>query len=106
NVRARPACCGTAAGFEAGSPTAGEDRVRSPGPSPRHRGQSHRNRSGRAEKRGYQGSSVTCPHCQEAAKFQRWQGKTVVAPSAPCVWNVRTTTVGIVGRATVLGKRC
>ena len=22
---------------------------------------------------------MTCPHCQEAAKFQRWQGKTVVS---------------------------
>ena len=26
-------------------------------------------RSGRAEKRGYQGSSLSCPHCHESARF-------------------------------------
>ena len=31
------------------------------------------------KKGGYVGSSTACPHCREAAKFQRWQAKTFVS---------------------------
>ncbi len=31
----------------------------------------------RAEKRGYQGSSMTCPHCGEAARCVGWRSKGV-----------------------------
>src|SRR5712671_5084905 len=33
--------------------------------------------SGRAEKRGYQGSSLSCPHCRESARFVEYRPKTV-----------------------------
>ena len=31
-----------------------------------------------AERRGYDGSSRTCPNCSESARFQRWRTKTLV----------------------------
>src|SRR5262249_11134631 len=36
-----------------------------------------RDRSGRAEKRGYQGSAMSCPRCHESARFVEYRCKTV-----------------------------
>src|SRR5439155_11748122 len=79
DVGSRSAGPGPAAGLQAGPGVARQDRVRGPRPGPSDRGQGRGSRFGGAEKRGYHGSSLTCPHCQESAKFQRWQGKTVVS---------------------------
>src|SRR3954451_15709273 len=75
--RRRPSPPRRPARLQARSPTPGTDRVRGPRPCPSHRRQSVRDRSGRAEKRGYQGSSLTCPHCHEAARFVEYRPETV-----------------------------
>ena len=48
------------------------------GPGPGDGSQSPRDRPGGAEKRGYDGSSRTCPSCRENARFPRWRAKPVV----------------------------
>src|SRR5512135_2525554 len=58
-------------------PAPGADRVRGPRPRPQDRRQGLRDRSGRAEKRGYRGSSLSCPHCHQAARFVSYRPKTV-----------------------------
>ena len=55
----------------------GPDRVRGPRPGPQDRGQGLRDRPGGAEKGGYQGSSLSCPHCHESARFVDYRPKTV-----------------------------
>src|SRR5262249_48942428 len=54
-------------------------RYRIPGPRrrPQDRRPGYPDRPPGAEKRGYDGSSRACPHCREAARFQRRQAKTV-----------------------------
>src|SRR3954453_6835074 len=59
------------------SPTPGANRVRGPRSGAQDRRQGPRNRSGGAEKRGYQGSSLSCPHCHESARFVSYRPKTV-----------------------------
>ena len=49
--------------LEAVQTTPGADRIRGPRPRPRPRRQGPPDRPRRAEKRGYRGSSMTCPHC-------------------------------------------
>src|SRR5262249_48549308 len=63
--------------LQARSPAPGPDRVRGQGPRPRDRRQGPGDRSGRAEKRGYGGSSLSCPHCHEPARFVAYRPKTV-----------------------------
>src|SRR5262245_20737834 len=55
------------------------DRVRASRHRSRDRSQGDPSRPQRAEKRGYQGSSLSCPHCQEAAKFVNYRPKTLVS---------------------------
>ncbi len=57
----------------------GKDRVRGPRPGAQDRSQGHRDRSQRAEKRGYQGSSMSCPTCHGPSKFQDRRDKTFVS---------------------------
>src|SRR4051794_9763411 len=75
--RGRPPAIGRLARLQARSATPGADRIRGPRSGPQDRGQGLRDRSGRAEKRGYQGSSMTCPHCHESARFVDYRPKTV-----------------------------
>src|SRR5215472_3731192 len=55
------------------------DRVRTSRLGPPGRRPRPRSRSLRAEKRGYRGSSVTCPHCGEAARFVNYRPKRFVS---------------------------
>src|SRR3954447_14427173 len=66
-----------APGLQARSPTPGADRVRGPRSRPQDRRQGPRDRSGRAEKRGHRGSSLSCPHCHQSARFVSYRPKTV-----------------------------
>src|SRR6516165_3156619 len=77
--RVRPPLPRRAAGLPARPPAPGPDRVRGERPGPQDRGQGHRDRSERAEKRGYQGSSLSCPHCHESARFVGYRPKTVAS---------------------------
>src|SRR5580693_6866878 len=54
-------------------------RTRGPRMRPQDRSQGDRDRSGRAEKRGYQGSSMSCPHCHESARFVGYRPKTLAS---------------------------
>src|SRR6266511_4511895 len=62
-----------------------EDRVRGPRPGAHDRSQGDRDRSQRAEKRGYQGSSLSCPTCHGPSKFQDRRDKTFVSLMGPIV---------------------
>src|SRR4051812_8203455 len=75
--RLRPPRSRRTARLQTRSATPGGDRIRGPRPRPQDRGPGLRDRSGRAEKRGYQGSSMTCPHCHESARFVDYRPKTV-----------------------------
>src|SRR5262249_1165790 len=77
--RRRPAAARQTPGQQARPPAARRHGIRGPRPGPPHRGRSPQHRPGRAEKKGYQGSSTCCPGCAEAAKFQRWQSKTFLS---------------------------
>jgi hypothetical protein len=66
-------------GVQTGSSTLGCDRICHTGPSPCNRSRGNPDRSQRAEKRGYQGSSIACPHCKEAARFVSYRLKSVVS---------------------------
>src|SRR5262245_37253657 len=77
--RLRPPLPRRVAGFQTRPPAPRTERVRSPRPRPPDRGQGHPDRSERAEKRGYPGSSLSCPHCHESARFVGYRPKTVAS---------------------------
>src|SRR5205814_1895212 len=81
----RPRLTGTrgVARPQGGRGTLRRHRIRGARPGPRHRCESARHYVGGAQKKGYDGSSRVCPHCQQAAKFQRWQAKTWVSVVGP-----------------------
>src|SRR5512135_1072798 len=75
--RRRPPRTRRPARLQARAPTPGTGRVRGPRPRSPERRPGLRDRSGRAEKRGYQGSALSCPHCHESARFVEYRPKTV-----------------------------
>src|SRR5438270_10067949 len=75
--RRRPPAPRRTARLQARPTAPGSDRVRGPRPRPSDRCQGLRDRSGRAEKGGYPGSSLSCPHCHESARFVEYRPKTV-----------------------------
>src|SRR5262249_10070503 len=77
--RFRPPLPRRAAGLQARPPAPGPDRIRGERPRPQDRGRGHRGRPERAKKRGYQGSSLSCPHCHESARFVGYRPKTVAS---------------------------
>src|SRR4051794_20579543 len=73
----------TAACLQGGRPDLRANRVRGPRPRASHRRQGDPGRPRRAEKGGYQGSSLSCPHCRDAARFVSYRPRTVVSLLGP-----------------------
>src|SRR5262245_42354976 len=67
------------AGRQAHPPVVGRDRVRGPRGRPPPRCPHFGSRPGRAQKRGYQGSSMTCPGCKQAARCKGFRPRTALS---------------------------
>src|SRR5947207_1419725 len=70
---------GAAAGFQAGSPTVGGHGIRDTRARSQDRSLRHRDRCEPAEKRGYPGSSMTCVHCGDSARFVEHRDKDIIS---------------------------
>src|SRR5436305_1832752 len=81
--RRRPQGHRRVAGDQAGQSTLRRDRIPAPGYGPSVRGQSTSGRCRAAEKRGYVGSSMSCPCCSEGARFKGYRPKGLVSALGP-----------------------
>src|SRR5262249_51391139 len=70
-------------GCQARRPAPGRHRAHLARPGPQGRRQGPAERPGGAPKRGYVGSSTSCPTCRGPARFERYQAKAFVSLLGP-----------------------
>src|SRR5664279_2638228 len=94
SVRIRHPPDDPAPGLQARFSSARTDRVPGPRDRPSDRRQNDPGRTRCASKKSYQGSSVICPHCREAASFKEHRDKGFTT----LLGDIRVAALGLTGR--------